>query len=84
MNRYLVLAMRKPGFDVAVVEPHHAFLGRLREQGQLELTGPFTDGSGGAYLLRAESLEAALAIVHADPLHVTGSSELTVREWSAK
>jgi uncharacterized protein YciI len=84
MNRYLVLAMRKPGFDAAVVKPHHAFLDRLREQGQLELTGPFTDGSGGAYLLRAESLEAALAIVHADPLHVTGSSELTVREWSAK
>lgn len=84
MNRYLVLAMRKPGFDAAVVKPHHGFLDRLREQGQLELTGPFTDGSGGAYLLRAESLEAALAIVHADPLHVTGSSELTVREWSAK
>ena len=84
MNRYLVLAMRKPGFDPAVMEPHHAFLDRLRAQEQLELTGPFTDGSGGAYLLRAESLEAALAIVHADPLHVTGSSEMTVREWNAK
>lgn len=84
MNRYLVLALRKPGFDPAVVEPHHAYLDRLRAQGQLELTGPFTDKSGGAYLLRAESLEVALAIVHTDPLHLSGASEMTVWEWNAK
>lgn len=84
MNRYLVLTLRKPAFDPAVIEPHYAFLDDLRAHGQLELAGPFTDKTGGAYLLRAESMEAALAIAHADPVHVTGSSDVTVREWNAK
>ena len=48
------------------------------------MAGPFADRSGGAYLLWADSLEAATAIAHADPLHATGSSELVVHEWSAK
>ncbi|WP_242108695.1 YciI family protein [Luteimonas aquatica] len=84
MQRYLVLTLRKPSFDPAVIQPHYAFLDTLREKGQLELAGPFADKSGGAYLLRADSLEAALAIAHADPVHVSGSSEVTVREWAAK
>jgi uncharacterized protein YciI len=84
MNRYLVLTLRKPAFDAAAIEPHYAFLDALRARGQLELAGPFADRSGGAYLLRADSLEAALAIAHADPLHTSGSSEVGVREWNAK
>ncbi|HVI59681.1 MAG TPA: YciI family protein [Luteimonas sp.] len=84
MNRYLVLTLRTPGFEPAVIDPHYAFLDTLRARGQLELAGPFTDRSGGAYLLRADSLEAALAVAHADPLYASGSSEVSVREWNAK
>ncbi|GAE53044.1 YCII-related domain superfamily protein [Xanthomonas arboricola pv. pruni str. MAFF 311562] len=50
-TRYLVVAMRKPDFPADVVQPHRAFLDTLRAAGQLELTGGFSDGSGGAYVL---------------------------------
>jgi uncharacterized protein YciI len=83
MKRYLVMALRKPGFDAAVVAPHRAFLDDLRVQGRLELTGAFSDQSGGAYVLLAENLDEAIAIVHADPLHTAGASQLTVYEWNA-
>nr|WP_198149014.1 YciI family protein [Luteibacter yeojuensis] len=78
------MAMRNPGFQAAAGEAHQAFLAGLIERGLLELTGPFTDGSGGAYLLRAADLETATQIAHGDPLHVTGSSTLTIHEWRAR
>ena len=81
--RYLVLAMRTPDFDAQVIEPHRRFLARLRDEGRIELTGPFTDRSGGAYLLRAASLAEANAIVAADPLATSGASRLRVYEWAA-
>lgn len=81
MNRYLVMAMRQPHFDSAVVPRHRAFLDEMQAQARIELCGPFGDGSGGAYLLRAESLEAARAIVRRDPAHISGGWQLTVHEW---
>ncbi|HZV24113.1 MAG TPA: YciI family protein [Luteimonas sp.] len=83
MKRYLVLTLRRPQFDPAVIAPHYAHLDRLRERGQLELAGPFTDASGGAYLLRADDLASAQALAQADPLHLTGASDVRVYEWSA-
>ena len=84
MNRYLVLTFRKPEFDPAVIEPHYAFLDVLRARGQLELAGPFTDKSGGAYLLNVEDMAAAEAIAFTDPVHTSGSSAVSVHEWTAK
>lgn len=81
MRKYLVLAMRTPRFDRSVVEPHRAWLDAVRSRGQLVETGKFTDGSGGAYVITAENLDAARELVHTDPIHTTGSSELTVYEW---
>ena len=51
MIRYLVMAMRRPSFDDAVIAPHLAFLDELRAAGQLDMTGGFSDRSGGAYVL---------------------------------
>jgi uncharacterized protein YciI len=82
--RYLVLTLRTPAFDAAVADPHRRFLDELRANGQLELQGPFTDQSGGAYLLRAASLAQANAIVARDPLIVSGASRATVYEWVAR
>ncbi|MGE7139051.1 YciI family protein [Luteibacter sp. NPDC031894] len=84
LHLYLVLAMRTPAFQASAGEAHQAFLEDLIEQDLLELTGPFTDGSGGAYILRAADLATATQIAHSDPLHVTGSSTLTVHEWRAR
>lgn len=82
MNLYLVLTMRTPAFDSAVLESHYAHLDALKTQGGLEAFGPFTDKSGGAYLLRADSLEQAQAMAFADPVHLTGSSRVSVHEWA--
>ncbi|PWK87653.1 YciI family protein [Fulvimonas soli] len=84
MNCYLVLAMRRPQFDPAVVPLHQQFLDELRGQGRLERAGPFGDKSGGAYLLRAADLDEALAIAHRDPAHTSGGWDITVREWQAR
>lgn len=83
MKRFLVLTLRRPDFDPAAIAPHYAHLDRLRADGVLELAGPFPDQSGGAYLLRTASLEEAQALAFADPLHVLGASDVSVREWSA-
>lgn len=83
LKRYLVLARRTPGFDPAVIAPHHAHLDALRAQGRLELAGPFSDKSGGAYLMRAVDLNEATELAWTDPLHTSGASEITVFEWNA-
>ena len=85
MKLYLVLAMRKPSFDDAVIAPHIAFLNALVAKDQLHLTGGFSDGTGGAYVLKnVDTLEAAQAIVASDPLAIQGSSELTIHEWNTR
>nr|WP_246461772.1 YciI family protein [Nocardia transvalensis] len=73
--------MRTPRFDDSVVQPHRDWLAAVRSRGQLECSGGFTDGSGGAYLVLAENLDAARELIETDPIHTTGASELTVYEW---
>lgn len=83
MKHYLVMAMRRPGFSEAVIQPHRDFLAGLRAQGKLLLTGGFSDGSGGAYVLQnLDSLEQARALVDSDPLVLQDASELTIHEWN--
>lgn len=85
MTRYLVMAMRRPSFDDAVIAPHLAFLEELRAMGQLEMTGGFSDSSGGAYVLvNVSSLDEARAVAARDPPALTGTSDLTVYEWNTR
>jgi uncharacterized protein YciI len=81
--KYLVLTIRKPGFDDAVRPDHSAFLQSLRDRDILEQAGPFTDRSGGAYVIRTGSLKQAQALAEQDPLHVRNCSTVTVLEWEA-
>ncbi|MFT4504819.1 YciI family protein [Caballeronia sp. 15711] len=83
MNRYLVLTTRMPTFQESAITLHYEFLARLREQGQLELAGPFTDKSGGAYVLKVSSFAEAKALAESDPVCTTASSLVTVYEWNA-
>ena len=77
--------MRRPSFDDAVIAPHLAFLDELRAAGQLDMTGGFSDRSGGAYVLvNVASLDEAKAIAARDPLTLTGTSDLTVYEWNTR
>ena len=84
MHHYLVITTRTPNFQPSVIEAHNAFLDKLRAQNMLVLSGPFTDKSGGAYLMKATSLEAAEAVAFSDPVHTTHSSVVIVHEWSAR
>jgi len=84
MPLYLVMLKRRPVVDPAAVEAHRAFLEELRAQGVLERSGPFTDKSGGAYLIHADDLAAAQAIVARDPAHVSGGWDITIHEWQAR
>lgn len=85
MKRYLVMAMRTPSFNEAVIAPHLAFLDDLRAQGQLLMTGGFSDASGGAYVLEnLASIDEARAIAARDPLNDGGASVLTVYEWNTR
>jgi len=84
MFLYLITTFRTPQFDPSVIEAHYAFLDTLRAQGRLELAGPFTDKSGGAYLIKAANLEEAETIAFSDPVHTSKSSVVTVYEWNAK
>ncbi len=85
MTRYLVMAMRTEHFEESVIAPHLDFLQQLRDAGQLEMTGGFSDKTGGAYVLvNVASLAEAQAIVARDPLAITGTSRLTVHEWNTR
>lgn len=82
--KYLVITTRTPNFKVEAIEHHYAFLDRLRLKEKLEIAGPFTDKSGGAYIIKAENLEEALNIAFQDPVYTTQSSTIKVYEWNAK
>lgn len=82
--RYLSTTFRTPQFDPTVIEAHYAFLDDLRKSGQLEFAGPFTDKSGGAYLIKAKNMEEANIIAFSDPVHTSKSSIVTVYEWNVK
>jgi uncharacterized protein YciI len=84
LNLYLVLLIRRPQCDPAVVPAHLAFLEALRRDGWLERSGPFADRSGGAYLLRAADQEEALQITRSDPAHTSGGWDITVYEWQVR
>lgn len=84
MNLFLVILIRRAGFDPAVVPLHQQFLEHLRAEGRNEKSGPFGDKSGGAYLLRAADLAEAQAIAQRDPAHTSGGWDITVREWQAR
>jgi len=80
----LVTTFRTPQFQPSVIEAHYEFLDDLRQQGKLELAGPFTDKTGGAYIIKAANLEEARALAFNDPVHTSNSSIVTVYEWNAK
>lgn len=84
MHRYLVMAMRRPRPDPAVVPRHQACLDEWRAPGKLKLSDPFGDQSGNADLLRAGDLAEATAIAHDAPAHFNGGWRLSVYEWRAK
>ena len=81
--KYLVMTIRTPTFDAQVIPGHYRFLDDLRDQGMLEQAGPFTDKTGGAYVLTAQSMDDALRLAQQDPLYLQRCSTIEVREWDS-
>ncbi|MEG2803507.1 YciI family protein [Stenotrophomonas sp.] len=82
---YLVLVTRTPAFSDDAAAEHVRFLDQLRAQGQLVLTGGFSDKSGGAYVLQdVADLAAAQALVDTDPLLLRGSATARIHEWNTR
>jgi uncharacterized protein YciI len=68
---------------VAELRPkHREYMTELISEGKLVAGGPFTDESGALFIYEAQSLEAAEAIVAADP-YLTGGAfaSYELRPW---
>jgi uncharacterized protein YciI len=83
MGKYLVWIERKPTFTGNFIHGHREFLQSLREVQTLITAGGFTDQTGGAYVLQADSIEEASNIVKNDPLNQENESVYTIKEWNA-
>ena len=56
----------------AVRPTHRAYLTRLKEEGRLFASGPFTDGSGALIIYEADSPEQAEELLQNDPFYEAG------------
>lgn len=69
--------------QIPTVRPvHREYLGRLKEEGKLFASGPFTDDSGALIIYEADSEEEARRLLTEDPFYAAGvfvSYEL--KEW---
>ncbi len=66
----------------AVRPTHRAYLTSLIESNKLFASGPFDDGYGALIIYEADTLEAAEAILKADPFHAAGVFvKWTIRPW---
>jgi uncharacterized protein len=60
---------------------HLEFLKKTRDQGNMWVTGPFTDGSGGMTIYQADSLEEATRLANEDPFVKEGVARIEIHEW---
>ena len=62
---------------------HREYLARLKEQGKLVTSGPFTDGSGALIVYEAGSPEQAEELLQNDPFNRAGVFVAwVIREWN--
>lgn len=62
---------------------HRAYLGGLKDEGKLVLSGPFGENAGGLIVYEAPSLEAAQGLVANDPFTIQGvTKKHTIRQWT--
>jgi uncharacterized protein YciI len=65
-------------------DKHLSYLEELKKKGQLLLAGRFADGSGGAYILTADSMNEAKEIADNDPYHSSGLRSYIIKEWERR
>ncbi|HEY1759106.1 MAG TPA: YciI family protein [Bryobacteraceae bacterium] len=61
---------------------HREYLKKLLDSGNLAISGPFTDDSGGLLIYEADTLEQAEALIREDPFAKAGVFlNWTIRGW---
>ncbi len=65
-------------------EAHLTYLTRLKEEGRLQMAGRFSDGTGGMYILMANSLEEAEKMAKNDPYHANHLRRFTITGWERR
>jgi len=68
---------------LADLRPRHLrYLASLLAEGKLAAAGPFTDGTGGLFVYELDSIDAAKAVVTADPFAAGGAlARYEVKPW---
>ena len=82
LKKFLVMIERKSSFTGDFIQAHREYLQQLRENHLLIQAGGFEDGTGGAYVLVADSKEQALDIVRHDPMNRENEAVYKVKEWN--
>lgn len=69
---------------IAEVRPaHRQYLAALKANGQLAVSGPFTDDSGALIVYEADSAAAAEKLLQGDPFHAAGVFvKYVLRPWN--
>jgi uncharacterized protein YciI len=69
---------------IAEVRPaHRQYLAALKANGQLAVSGPFTDDSGALIVYEADSVAAAEKLLQGDPFHANGIFvKYVLRPWN--
>lgn len=83
MPEYIVISNRIVQKDIArsYRNAHVDYLTKLKNSGKLMMAGKFSDGSGGLYVLVADTLNEALYLANADPYHSNKFRNYTLKEW---
>lgn len=77
----------KPEKLQANLPAHLEYQGQMEQHGSLVMAGPLSDLTGelmegvGMIIYRADSLQSAIDMADADPMHKTGTREYTIRRW---
>jgi len=67
----------------AIRPEHRKYLTSLLQKGQLVISGPLTDTPGAIIVYEADSVEAAEALLKADPFHQNGVFvRWVIRPWN--
>lgn len=62
---------------------HREYLGKLRSEGKIAMSGPFTDDSGALIVYEAGSLEEARGFLEQDPFNRAGVFQsYQLKEWN--
>jgi uncharacterized protein YciI len=65
-------------------EAHHSYMKKLKDEGKMRLAGRFVDGTGGMYILIADTQASAKELADLDPYHSSRSRAYELREWEQR